>query len=211
MLECIDEEGEVNMGRLLELQRIQMEEMDDFEEWVTALAEEEDAVDRGNQKRDARSVTSNRSRRSVKKRNTLLYRDTDGTVKPLKWDKSLWYLNYLENPRPGDSKWNDKFRKRFRMPHESFVELGMMAEACPKFDRWKKKDAVGQRAAPTRLMLLGALRYLGRGWTFDDIEEATGIHQYPNFHQIFWAFLLLSSRKQQQSSLLCWPDSFLHC
>ena len=28
VLECIDEEGEVNMGRLLELQRIQMEEME---------------------------------------------------------------------------------------------------------------------------------------------------------------------------------------
>ena len=28
---------------------------------------------------------------------------------------------------------------------------------------------------PINLLLLGSLRYLGRGWTFDDLEEATGI------------------------------------
>ena len=27
------------------------------------------------------------------------------------------------------------------------------------------------------LLLLGALRYLGRGWTFDDLEEASGINE----------------------------------
>ena len=29
-----------------------------------------------------------------------------------------------------------------------------------------------------KLLLLGALRYLGRGHTFDDIEEATAISYY---------------------------------
>ena len=188
ILDCVDDDGEVQMERFLQLQRSQMEEMEDLDEWMIALAEEEDAREREKNKSDAKSVASNRSRRSVKKRNTLLYRDTDGTVKPLTWDKSIWYLNYLENPRPADPKWNEKFRKRFRMPHESFIELGIMAEASPKFDRWKKKDAVGQRAAPTRLMLLGALRYIGRGWTFDDIEEATAIHEETH-RQFFHVFI----------------------
>ena len=189
ILDCVDDDGEVQLERLLQLQRSQMEEMEDLDEWMIALAEEEDAREREKQRSDARSVNTNRSKRSVKKRNTLLYRDTDGTVKPLTWDKSIWYLNYLENPRPADPKWNEKFRKRFRMAHESFIELGIMAEASPKFDRWKKKDAVGQRAAPTRLMLLGALRYIGRGWTFDDIEEATAIHEsvrYRPHRDVLW-------------------------
>ena len=35
-------------------------------------------------------------------------------------------------------------------------------------------------------MLLGALRYLGRGWKFDDLEKATGINDETHqqfFHQ----------------------------
>ena len=126
ILDCVDDDGEVQLERLLQLQRSQMEEMEDLDEWMIALAEEEDAREREKQRSDARSVNTNRSKRSVKKRNTLLYHDTDGTVKPLTWDKSIWYLNYLENPRPADPKWNEKFRKRFRMAHESFIELGII-------------------------------------------------------------------------------------
>ena len=138
LLDCIDDEGEVDFALFLQLQRSQMEYIEDMDEWATALVEEEEAAAAAQKnKTDARSVASNRSKRTVKKHNTLLYRDTDGS------NKSIWYLNYLENPRPSDAKWNEKFQKRFRMSHESFVELGMMVEASPKFDRWKKKDAYG--------------------------------------------------------------------
>ena len=34
------------------------------------------------------------------------------------------------------------------------------------------------------LLLLGTLRYLGRGWTFDDVYEATGISQ--EVHRTFF-------------------------
>ena len=39
-------------------------------------------------------------------------------------------------------------------------------------------------------MILGALRYLGRGWTFDDIEEATTINEetHCQFFHIYIAF-----------------------
>ena len=36
-------------------------------------------------------------------------------------------------------------------------------------------DATGKRGAPLSLLILGALRYLGRGWTFADLEENTAI------------------------------------
>jgi hypothetical protein len=32
--------------------------------------------------------------------------------------------------------------------------------------------------------VLGSLRYLGRGWTFDDLEEATGISE--EVHRVFF-------------------------
>ena len=42
------------------------------------------------------------------------------------------------------------------------------AEAC---------NAVGQMGVPLEILVLGSLRYIGRGWTFDDLEEATGVHE----------------------------------
>ena len=37
---------------------------------------------------------------------------------------------------------------------------------------------------PLELLVLGSLRYLGRGWTFDDLEEATGISE--ESHRVFF-------------------------
>ena len=37
---------------------------------------------------------------------------------------------------------------------------------------------------PIELLLLGSLRYLGRGWTFDDLEECTGISE--ETHRVFF-------------------------
>ena len=48
------------------------------------------------------------------------------------------------------------------------------------FKRWSKNKSIRVRRVrkyPVGLLLLGSLRYIGRGWTFDDLEEATGISQ----------------------------------
>ena len=37
---------------------------------------------------------------------------------------------------------------------------------------------------PISLLLLGSLRYIGRGWCFDDLEEATGISE--EVHRVFF-------------------------
>lgn len=52
-----------------------------------------------------------------------------------------------------------------------------MAREGEWFPHAEKKDAVGRDGSPLELLILGALRYLGRGWSFDDLEEATGISQ----------------------------------
>jgi hypothetical protein len=46
------------------------------------------------------------------------------------------------------------------------------------FARWcdGSKDATGDKATPLEILVTGALRYLGRGWTFDDLLESTGVH-----------------------------------
>ena len=47
-------------------------------------------------------------------------------------------------------------------------------------------------ASPVELLVLRALRYLGRGWTFDDIEESTAVSR--DVHRVFFhAFIEFGS------------------
>ena len=66
------------------------------------------------------------------------------------------------------------------MPHHNFNELHETMMSNEMFRQWTKKDAVGDEPCDTKLLLLGALRYTGRAWTFDCIEEATGISRETN-------------------------------
>ena len=45
----------------------------------------------------------------------------------------------------------------------------------PMFARWTRYDTVGDKLMNVKLLLLGCLRYIGRGWTLDDICESNGI------------------------------------
>lgn len=61
------------------------------------------------------------------------------------------------------------------------------------FPRWTSaKDASGKPCSPLELLILGALCYLGSGWTFDDCEESTAISQ--ETHRVFFhAFIQIGS------------------
>ena len=81
-----------------------------------------------------------------------------------------------------------KFRRRFRMPYDSFGSMLDEVSNHPFFHHWKPSRTVEQpRMKPIGLLLLGSLRYLGKGWTFDDLEESTGISEevHHNFFHIF--------------------------
>ena len=43
------------------------------------------------------------------------------------------------------------------------------------FERWTKNNDVGSPPAPLESLLLGFLRYVGRGFTLGDLEECTAI------------------------------------
>jgi hypothetical protein len=77
-----------------------------------------------------------------------------------------------------DVKMKEKFRRRFRLPYGNYLDLVDQCKSNEMFDRWCGKKKNNKRSSPIELLLLGALRYLGRGWTFDDIEEATAISSY---------------------------------
>ena len=111
--------------------------------------------------------------RSVKK-HKLMYRDDDGNLKEFTTSHTLWYLLYV-NQEPQNKRQRNNFRNRFRMPYASYLDLAKMISDHELFHRWESLDGANHNSSDIKILLLGSLRYLGRGWTFDDIEEATCI------------------------------------
>jgi hypothetical protein len=129
-----------------------------------------------------------RTRRS--KANNLEIVDASGNTVAADPRVSSWYLLYVNASLMNrqNKKFQAKFRRRFHLPYENYEELLEDLSNSGEFKHWELADAVGQPLSPLALMLLGALRYLGRGWTFDDVEEATLIDEEPH-RQFFYCFI----------------------
>ena len=65
------------------------------------------------------------------------------------------------------------------MSYGSFLKHLKEVKEHPTFQQWKNGNVSNARkkVVPIELLLLGALRFLGRGWTIDDLEEQTMISQ----------------------------------
>ena len=68
-----------------------------------------------------------------------------------------------------------KFRNRFRLPYPSYKDLLNQIKLDNWFERWCGFKINTTKTSPVELLFLGLLHYLGRGWTFVDIEEQTAI------------------------------------
>jgi hypothetical protein len=100
----------------------------------------------------------------------------DGVKVAMTPEESMWYTMYVNNPLIAtDQSMHDKFRQRFRLPYNNYIELVDMCRADYRFDRWCGFKKNKKKSSPIELLVLGSLRYLGRGFTFDDIEECTAI------------------------------------
>ena len=123
--------------------------------------------------------------RSCFRKNLNLGRNTDGSLYAISPESSSWYISYISSPDVSNSKFQNKFQRRFRCQYDSYLLLlSMVQQDNDFFNRWKRKDAVGRSPSPIELLLLGSLRYLGRGWTFDDLEESTSISE--EVHRVFF-------------------------
>jgi hypothetical protein len=86
---------------------------------------------------------------------------------------------YVVNPHLENPRFHKLFCHHFCMPYKCFLELVEMVNCSSLFERWRegKVDAVHQPAMPIPVLVLCVLRYIGRGWTFDDLSENTGISE----------------------------------
>jgi hypothetical protein len=101
----------------------------------------------------------------------------------------------------------DKFRQRFCCQYGCYLNLLKMVKDNPFFYCWQKKNASRKLYSPIELCLLGTLRYLARGWTFDDLEESNSIGEETQrgfFHSfIYWGSTCLFKK------YVCFPTTEL--
>jgi hypothetical protein len=119
---------------------------------------------------------------------------------------SEWYNRYLKESRhPKNKKHFKKFRRRFRMPFNSYKALVFEARSNNWFPEFEKCNALGQRGVPLDILILGSLRYLGRGWTFDDLHDATGVSE--ELHRVFFKAFCKACRKHLYPKWVKRPES----
>jgi hypothetical protein len=133
------------------------------------------AVEEGHRQEDV-VLLPEKKRRNPKK--TTMWTDNDGSKRPILPRQTVWYNKYVAHPDIEDAQFQKLFRQRFRLPHAQFKELYERMETEPLFARWRAGNVhpwTHVESTPLPLLLLTALRYLGRGWTFDDLAENTSI------------------------------------
>jgi hypothetical protein len=129
-----------------------------------------------------------------------------GCLRPMISTLSCWWIMYVENPQPESKKWSKTFRLRFRLPYSAFVDFLDMIQADHTdmiLHKWRKPEAGfphlcrSWKLSPLQLLMMGSLRYLGRGLTFDDLEEYTFISR--DVHRVFFhAFIKYGATKLYQ-------------
>jgi len=166
--ECYDENKErLDPIKFYLYRRAQQEEIE-RQDWIKIVAAlEDDARDEVEETR----ASANRSRASGRKRKydppeERIYRDpADGSIKKFGPCETEWYRMYVESPNIECMKFRKKFRRRFRCSYLSFQKHLKDVSKSDLFKTWAEGacNAVGNPSSPIELLVLGALRYIGRG------------------------------------------------
>ena len=191
LFDCIDSENQMIPHKYAEFLEKE-EELEAIEQEIRALMVNEKASTAAAKEPAPKKARSRRRHKSLKP----FWIDDDGKIVHLHPQQTYWYLIYVKFAVQNLAcpKFKKKFRRRFRMPYEEYDKLLTRVQSDSLFSRWKGADCTGQKASPLELLLLGALRYLGRGLTFDDLEEYTAISEETH-RQFFHVFIEWGSTK----------------
>ena len=135
-----------------------------------------------NRKRKNNTTSDSPSPTKRGKYRKRIYYFTDpstGNRSIMTYKHSVWWQTYILHPQPDYPRWAKVFRSRFRMPYESFIDLFEQCQCSEYFEQWSGTVVHKyNKKKPTslKLLILCVLRYLGRGWTIDDLEEVTVIN-----------------------------------
>ena len=171
--ECFDEDGYLDEVSYHLYQRHLRRMQDDIEldELISGSDDEEE-------------VSKKRKRPQMKPRSECeshlpLKILDDGSVVTMKPHDTAWWATYVAFPKTDLNSFHKKFRRRFRMSYKSYLILLEMVKSHEMFSQWRPSNrlAFGYAICPVELLLLGTLRYFGRGWTMDDLSEATAISE----------------------------------
>ena len=182
LADCYNADGTINMDKWYVMRRCQRRVEEDGNEDKEIIQKSVEAS----------TVVLKTINRTCFRKNLNLCRAEDGTLKQISARESAWYVTYIEAPDLVDDKFATKFRRRFCCSYNSFVLLLGMVQESVIFEQCTRNDAVGRLPSPIELLLLGVLCYLGRGWTFDDLEESTSISEETH-RQFFHKFILWGS------------------
>lgn len=161
---------------------------------LVAVATRKD--DKDSNKLSSSNSTSTRSKKYRSRQNDgigcMKVKDQNGNMVKMSVLSSPWYTSYIECPLLDDPAFLRLFRRRFRVSYSAFRELDRLVSLKENevyFAKWS-----GQHAkTPISVLVLGSLRYLGRGWTFDDLYESTAIHEEVH-RQFFHCFIDFASK-----------------
>mmetsp|Transcript_15157 Transcript_15157/g.21613 ORF Transcript_15157/g.21613 Transcript_15157/m.21613 type:complete len:311 (+) Transcript_15157:55-987(+) len=166
ILECFDDVGNIDHERVLQYHKYLRDK------GKRKLREMQDAA--------VHSPSSPKPKAKRAPRGVMQYYDADSDeVLTLHWSTSAWYICYVSQPAIGGTNFSKKFRNKFRLPFDLFGELVEKVQhnedSFPT--RFRANGGPNRKhhpeVTPIALLVLGALRVLGRGTIFDSLTETT--------------------------------------
>ena len=135
-----------------------------------------------------------------------IYARRDTEDRPLE-QESLWYRFYVRDFYINeDAKLQKAFCLRVRLSYNQYLELVQLVQSNKLFDRQCGYKSNIKKVSQVELLDLDSLRYLGRGWTFDDIEESTAIDKEVH-RRFFKDFIQFGSTALYQKWVITPADS----
>jgi hypothetical protein len=122
---------------------------------------------------------------------------------------SVFYKTYILPSLAQDSTIRDladrvgaKFRRRFRVPYTVFEEICEDIQRVHNLSE-HRYDAKGEESVKIALLVLGSLRCIASGCTFDAIEELTCVSQ--DTHRIFFHKYFCTWGKNAATDIIAMP------